>query len=178
MIILAISFIRWRGVEMSPLFPFGEFFETQPTTIDLWSRHTCETQADRDRDCSCSDGCMQYGDCCIDYLWTSAMSPQNLDKYVESFGKSFDEARSGMECEEFKTSLPDGLPGYQYYYMKSTCPEGTVSELERKCTENDGELPVLTSNNTFLYKNMFCAQCNLEFKFEKINYTITCKGNI
>ena len=121
---------------------------------------------------------MKYGDCCIDYLWSSAMINQHLDKYVGFFEREFDRARNGLDCEKFETKLPDGKTGYEFYFMKSTCPGGTASELAKKCTDNDRELPVLVSGNNFLYKNMFCAQCNLEFKFLKINYIITCKGKV
>ena len=177
-LLLAISLNKVCGMEISRLFPFDKFipYFKVTTATNKYPRYTCDTPADRDRDCSCSKDCMQHGDCCIDYLWTSAMSTQNLDEYITLFEKTFDEARSGLDCEKFKTMLPDGFPAYKFYFMKSTCPGGTASELEKKCTDNDGELPVLVSGNTFLYKNMFCAQCNLEFKFVKINYLITCKG--
>ena len=179
-LLLAISLNRLGGTEVRPppIFPFAEFFKIKTSALMTYPRYTCDTQADVDRDCSCREDCMHYGDCCIDYLWTSAMIPQHLDKYVTIFKRTFDEARSDLDCEKFETKLPDGLDGFKFYFMKSTCPGGTAIELERKCTDIDGELPVLVSGNTFLYKNMFCAQCNLEVKFEKINYIITCQGKL
>ena len=169
-LLLAISLTRLRGMEISS-FPFGKFI---PYKSNNYSRYTCNTQADVDRDCRCDKDCMEYGECCIDHF--SRMSSRYIEKYLAFFEREFDRARNRLDCEKFETKLPDGATGYKFYFMKSTCLDGTASELEKKCTDNDGELPVLVSGNSFLYKNMFCAQCNLEFKFVKINYTIMCEG--
>ena len=47
----------------------------------------------------------------IDHLWAPEMVTQNLDKYVEVFGSTFDKDRNGLDCEEFNTTLPDGETG-------------------------------------------------------------------
>ena len=178
-LLLAICFKNLRGQEIRNLFPFDEFFKVQKNrTTNTYPTYTCNTRADVDRQCSCDENCMQYGECCIDYMWTSAMNPQHLDKYLALFEKRFDETRNGLDCEQFKTKLPDGSISHKFYFVKSTCPGGTARELEKKCTDNDEGLPVLAIGKKFLYKNMFCAQCNLESRLVRIDYHILCNGKI
>ena len=176
-LLFAICFNRLCGLEMGHPFPFEKFLKVQKNdTSNTYPSYTCNTRANKDRKCSCDENCMQYGECCIDYMWTSAMSPQHPDKYLALFETRFDKTRSGLDCEKFRTILPDGTTSYKFHFMKSTCPGGTARELEKKCTDNDEELPVLSIGKTFLYKNMFCAQCNLESRVVKIDYIIMCQG--
>ena len=179
LLLLAICFNKLHGQEIGHPFPFDEFFKIQQNgTTNTYPSYTCNTPRDVDRKCSCDENCMQYGECCIDYMWTSAMNPQHLDKYLALFETRFDESRNGLDCEQFKTKLPDGTTIHKFYFVKSTCPGGTARELEKKCTHNDEGLPVMIFGKKFLYKNMFCAQCNLESRIVKIDYHIICKGKI
>ena len=57
-------------------FPFKEFF-MENVTQQLMSSYSCLNHDDRSRCCRCDDKCMEYGDCCIDYMygaaWTSVV---------------------------------------------------------------------------------------------------------
>ena len=128
------------------------------------------------RCCSCKNDCMVYHICCIDKLWNRQQSI-NLQTYIKSFIKTSSQYRD-LECEEaFPFAVSHGHKSSSYF-MVTTCGSGADEHDKNYCLTGNilsfqSSLPVI-GNDNYLYKNMYCAQCNFVREFQTVDVKVEC----
>ncbi|XP_035204400.1 uncharacterized protein LOC118179330 [Stegodyphus dumicola] len=100
--------------------------------------------------CSCSQSCAIYGDCCYDSPYrTEVKKPRKIS------------------CLQ--------VHGSGSFQAVSTCPS-EMNEMEFGCTSGIGHLPPVTSKSSGLtYANIFCAFCNEDYNLHYWNVEQRCK---
>ncbi|XP_057300226.1 uncharacterized protein LOC130630668 [Hydractinia symbiolongicarpus] len=156
-------------------FPMEEFFDYH---FDSWGAHLhfCDFAAvGREICCDCSDDCMKYKTCCIDKLWDKKKN-ENLEMYLKLF-LSKSQKYKNMSCEPALT-VNKTHAVKSYFMVKSCLPNTTGDDVER-CLQPGfhikDDIPVL-GNDTYLYRNLHCAKCNLVFDYKFIDIKAKCEN--
>ena len=161
-------------------FPFLQFFNlsdpsgSKQLDKQLRDRFSCKGLK---KCCTCTEVCMKYGTCCIDYIWKQ--STGILQEYLTlmmSQKSKFQNVNLHLECLE---AFPEvSAHGHQSvkYQMVASCPRNTSKEEKDLCrNEYLGETRVL-GRDGFIYKNHYCARCNGQIALRMLNYTVKCKS--
>ena len=156
-------------------FPVNELYNMPPAMQVLASDQFCDGATSNQWCCDCEDSCLRFKTCCIDKLWNST-NPLPLQEYLEVLINETSKYK-GTTCE----SVFPLVSGSQNMYMVSTCADGAVQEdidgcLNINSLSYEYNIPVF-GNDSFLYKNSFCARCNFIENFELVNLTADCRSN-
>ncbi|XP_057300227.1 uncharacterized protein LOC130630669 [Hydractinia symbiolongicarpus] len=150
------------------LFPMKKFFDS-----DRAYSHLCRYGGNIC--CDCSDDCMKYKTCCIDKLWDDEKK-DHLQTYLKLF-LSESQKYKNMSCEPALT-VNKTHPVKSYFMVKSCLPNTTGDDVER-CLKSSlhikDDIPVL-GNDTYLYRNLHCAKCNLVFDYKFIDIKAKCEN--
>jgi len=156
---------------LSP-FPLEKFLEENSIKyIPSWKGYKCNDQT-HNTTCNCNDGCQASGDCCIDFLWKRDETNEfNIHKYAEKISMSMKKEFSCLPLFPF-TSLQE------HFIMVDSCLPGADEVDVRKCKsnttlQNEDQVPVMGDDH-FLYKNKFCAKCNLVNKYDFTGFELYC----
>lgn len=120
------------------------------------------------------DTCLRFKTCCIDKLWNSSHSLPLKEYLVELLNEA------GSFKETVCQNVFPLVKNSQRKYMVSTCVEGANQADIEGCLNASSfsyeyTLPVF-GNDTYLYRNSFCARCNLIKNFELVNLTADCNS--
>lgn len=112
--------------------------------------------------CQCDSNCHLYGDCCPG---------------VKIINRTEDKDFPNISCEYRKDIDSDN-----FIYIVNTCPEGGDTFLKSKCenangTDVFGKIPASGLISGLLYRNMYCARCNLD-NYILWNPGIQCKWKL
>ena len=136
----------------------------------------CDGKTLKQNYCDCSDICLRFKTCCVDKLWNSS-NPIPLQEYLGVLVNETSKYKH-TTCE----SVFPLVSGSQNMYMVSTCEDGANQAdiegcLNSKLLSYEYTLPVF-GNDNYLYKNSFCARCNLIENFAIVNLTAQCESSI
>lgn len=120
--------------------------------------------------CNCDKDCMKYKSCCVDAYWnkTKRVSMETYTNLLVNESKK----HNTMVCDhilELKGHVTDSV-----YTVKSCLPFGNQTDT-RNCLESTStiNIPVL-GVDSYLYRNEFCAKCNLIFEYTYIDIEMKC----
>ena len=122
--------------------------------------YQCEGESSTPENCRCDSDCPVYGDCCPEAATTNQTKERDV--------------RPNISCDY----RPD-IDSENFVYTIKSCPQEADSNLKNKCENQNGtdvvdKIPASGQNSGFLYRNMYCAQCNLE-NYIMWNPGIECK---
>ena len=153
-------------------FPMKELYNV-PSRLEINANEQfCDGKTSNQKCCDCGDICLRFKTCCIDKLWNSS-NPISLQEYLEALVNETSKYKD-TTCE----SVFPLVPGSQNMYMVSTCEGGANQAdiegcLNSKLLSYEYTVPVF-GNDSYLYKNSFCARCNLIENFAVVNLTARC----
>ena len=156
-------------------FPVNELYNIPPGMQVLASNQFCDGATSNQCCCDCEDSCLKFKTCCIDKLWNSS-NPLPLQQYLEVLINETSNYKD-TNCE----SVFPLVSGSKNIYMVSTCADGAIKKdidgcLNINSLSYEHNVPVF-GNDSFLYKNLFCARCNFIENFELVNLTADCRSN-
>ena len=156
-------------------FPVNELYNIPPTFGVLAFDQFCDGKTLNQNCCDCDTQCLRFKTCCVDKLWNSS-NPLPLQQYLELLVNETSKYKD-TTCE----SVFPVVPGSQNMYMVSACADGASQEDIDGCLNINSfsyeyTVPVF-GNDSFLYKNSFCARCNFIESFELVNLTARCESN-
>ena len=156
-------------------FPVNELYDIPPTFGVLAFDQFCDGKILNQNCCDCDDQCLRFKTCCVDKLWNSS-NPLPLHQYLEILVNESSKYKD-TTCE----SVFPVVLGSENMYMVSTCADGASQEDIDGCLNINSfsyeyTVPVF-GNDSFLYKNSFCARCNFIESFELVNLTARCESN-
>ena len=172
---LCILFGLFNDLTCQGNFPANELYNIPPTFGVLAFDQFCNGKTFSQNCCDCDDQCLRFKTCCVDKLWNSS-NPIPLQQYLEILLNETSKYKD-TTCE----SVFPVVPGSQNMYMVSTCADGASQEDTDGCLNinlfsYEYTVPVF-GNDSFLYKNSFCAICNFIESFELVNLTARCESN-
>ena len=156
-------------------FPMNELYNV-PSGLGIRAdEQFCNGATSNQNCCDCNDICLRFKTCCVDKLWNSS-NPIPLQEYLEILVNKTSKYKD-TTCESVFPLVPDS----QNMYMVSTCEDGanqadTEGCLNPKLLSYEYTIPVF-GNDSYLYKNSFCARCNLIETFAVVNLTARCKSS-
>jgi len=162
-------------------FPAVEFFGLSSTKeIRSLDQYLCHTPASP-KCCNCQEDCWKDRSCCIDVLWSDKEN-LDLDQYLKKFLDKSDQYII-KTCEPvFPPAQKLGRKS-QNLYMITSCSLA-ARKLDRQYCFADAsksDIPQLyvpvRDQNHVLYKNMFCAKCNLVNNYSFIDLKLECQTN-
>ncbi|XP_057294021.1 uncharacterized protein LOC130622571 [Hydractinia symbiolongicarpus] len=120
--------------------------------------------------CNCDENCMKFKTCCADAYWNKT-KPVSMETYTKLLVNKSTEHIT-MVCDnilELKGHVSDSV-----YMVKSCLPFGNLTD-KRKCLESTStiNIPVL-GRDSYLYRNEFCAKCNLVPEYTYIDIEMKC----
>ena len=166
-------------------FPLIEFFKSVvpnakvPAELTgLKSKYLCSggPTTNVEKCCNCHDKCLIEGSCCIDKLWNST-NPLPLEKYLNIFQQRFDDV--SISC---LPALPYASQYTQTFYsMVDKCNEDKAEQQDiQRCQNdeilNDFERVPVHGSDSKLYKNRYCARCNLIKQYRTVDLHLSCRG--
>ena len=156
-------------------FPVNDLYNIPPTFGVLAFDQFCDGKTFNQNCCNCDDQCLRFKTCCVDKLWNSS-NPLPLQQYLELMVNETSKYKD-TTCE----SVFPMVSGSQNVYMVSTCADGASQEDIDGCLNINSfsyeyTVPVF-GNDSFLYKNSFCARCNFIESFELVNLSARCESN-
>ena len=168
-------------------FPFGTFLELKPnTTVKDYSKRSYLCSMDsKNKCCSCTDECANYGSCCIDKFWTAfqqncslfanADNSNMLKLYLEYFFNKMQQEKDGYECTELvplnfrqkpATKNRRVSPTMNYYMIRKcngplkTKYKTDVLFCEEPNPDNFFNFIPVQDTDSAIYRNSACARCN------------------
>ncbi|XP_061191121.1 adhesion G-protein coupled receptor G6-like [Saccostrea echinata] len=119
------------------------------------STYRCGGNVTLPDNCRCDTDCVVYGDCC----------PGDVNEKPEK----------AKVIPKFTCEYREDIDPENFIYIVNSCPRGADTELKNKCENVSGSdvferIPVSGQKSGFLYKNMYCALCNVD------NYVIWNPG--
>ena len=162
----------------SAQFPLMEYLGIKNMTsseeIKLKLYYLCASGMSWKKTCRCDDKCMEYQECCIDFLWNTNSS-ETLDKYVERFiSESNHERYKLVQCKPIISGLT-GRHVAENVLMVSECRKTSSKQITDKCLNTRSTIPVL-GNDGYIYKNKYCASCQGVSEFDMTNVTAECNN--
>ena len=156
-------------------FPRNELYNV-PSGLEInGNEQFCDGKTSRQNCCDCNDNCLRFKTCCVDKLWDSS-NPIPLQEYLEVLVNETSKYKD-TTCESVFPLVPDS----QNMYVVSTCEDGANQAdiegcLNSKLLSYEYTVPVF-GNDSYLYKNSFCARCNLIENFAVVNLTARCESS-
>lgn len=146
-------------------FPFDSYFNITDWVVSefLKKEWLCRSS----RCCSCDPHlCILTGTCCIDTFWNSSYT--NVDGYLKDLVKiTKDGYNKDLKClNVFPYMTQVGYKTLAYYMIASCLPDASGSD-EEKChsAELNFDLTPVIGDDGYLYRNSYCAKCNLVGNF-------------
>ena len=135
----------------------GESPEGDQVCDSCRGRGSTDCQTDSHRGCQCDALCEVYGDCCVD---TPRCLPTTASRHTLNL------PFTALECQTlYATRFP--TLDQETYWMVSRCPDIRLLRLSeesniiaQQCTTSS-VAPVTDKQTGVIYKNEFCAMCNL-----------------
>ncbi|XP_057307018.1 uncharacterized protein LOC130645146 isoform X2 [Hydractinia symbiolongicarpus] len=157
------------------MFPTKDFFGVETFKVISHLCSISQQPLGGQKCCDCSDDCMKYKTCCIDKFWDYNTNDR-LQPYLKFFFSKLNKYKS-MSCEP-ALSVSQTHAVQTYYMVKSCLPNVTGEDVER-CLQPSShiknDIPVL-GNDTYLYRNLHCARCNLVFDYRFIDVQAKCEN--
>ena len=138
------------------------------------------TRYENNKCCKCTRDCMKYKTCCIDLLWNS-QKPVPSQEYFHLFINVTNQYKD-TTCEPiFPVVDKNGNTG-ENILMVSTCLKQASHLDKERCkhstdTSYESIMPVFGSDQ-YIYKNSFCARCNIIKHYQLLNLTAKCATEI
>ncbi|XP_057316446.1 uncharacterized protein LOC130657479 [Hydractinia symbiolongicarpus] len=153
-------------------FPAKEFFGSESGDVQY---HLCSNLKRSKMCCSCSVNCMRFKTCCIDRLWDGARHDR-LQPYLQHFLNESEKFKN-LSCEPILTVSQKHTA--QSYFMVRSCLQNAKKLDVERCLHSsfdiDNDIPAL-GNDTYLYKNSYCAKCNFVFAYNFIDIQAKCEN--
>lgn len=153
-------------------FPFEELTNVKDyhTLSNLYNNWMCPSS----RCCSCDTLCMITKTCCINAFWNNSYT--NLDNYLQHL-TTLSKKYKDLECVDAFPYMKEQGFGSNHYYMVTACVIGASEIDKQRCYAEEKDLqnsfPVF-GDNKYMYRNMFCAKCNLVTDFHFVPMRMIC----
>ena len=134
-----------------------------PTCSDLKVAEQLQFASKVKMDCKCDPDCEIYGDCCHDHPKTD-QTPTFTALSVK--GLALQCHTTYLTCSDFENE--------NNIWMVSACP-GDSDELEENCTGSPSLPPVSDLATGVVYKNEYCAMCNMVENIIPWRYVYQCR---
>ena len=165
MISLAVLLLACINYSQADKFPFNDFLKI--SGIRYWENirfENKEFECESQQACQCGEGCMDLGDCCIDYLWNTTQPDSNVSEHKQMLLQK----AKPQSCQQF---FPKMKYANDHFIMIDTCLPDTDSRVLQMC-QSDDEIPVF--GEMFMYKNKYCAKCNNVKFYEFLEMDVKC----
>lgn len=175
-ILILIAALLQPVVRMSSLeFPLKEFLNVSDEFYldDTYYNQMCAGGRINGACCKCNSRCVERRQCCLDYLWIT-MNHTNISTYVNLIT----EIQKPIKQQECLLASPnaDKLDYYSLTYtMVNTCLPNSNLWNVHLCSNESNIRPVL-GDDGYLYKNEYCAKCNLVDIIYTVAQILECEG--
>lgn len=162
-------------------FPIREFLNISPgynfqrdKGIEQYLCHSLD-KGKRSTCCGCAPSCVETRTCCIDAFWKET-NPLPLDKYLHMFVRKHQAAKE-KTCEPVYGNTDSTT---EYRFMIKSCLRYSSREEHFNCAKNENAstaavtIPVFGSDGN-LYKNAYCARCNMISEYKYANISMECQ---
>ena len=174
------------------MFPLTKFFNLDPSQDinEYKDYYLCNGAIpSTERCCSCErSSCLKFRSCCVDALWDNSTIKESLNTYFQRFLNENENHDVGYQCTDLLSAhwLPKSSSGSTstsaLYYMINKCrkmlPLEPLAHI-KKCETEDKtirHIPVISSNGSAIYRNVYCAKCNGEYNSTVLQIRGDCKN--
>ncbi|XP_057315958.1 uncharacterized protein LOC130657022 [Hydractinia symbiolongicarpus] len=155
-------------------FPWKSFFKK--TGISDVDKYLCSSNTTFPRRCKCNENCWAFNKCCIDKLWNET-DPIPLHEYLSRFIK-----RSKLSINQMNRLQNTSILGKSNVFSSiSTCTDMSKIKNVQGCLNKNNSTSVeylvpVEGADGYVYKNIFCANCNNVKSFQFVSINLICLG--